>query len=351
MKNLRIGERSIGPDLPVLVVAEVGVNHDGSLERAIKLARVAADCGADAVKFQVFRAATLVHSSSAMASYQKERCADSSVAEMLGRYELSFAEMRELVTAIDEMEMLPLATPFSPGDVDVVEKLSLPAIKIASPDLVNRVLLERCMKSYKPMLVSTGAATMQEVETSVGWLDAGCAEFALLHCVSSYPAPASQAHLSWIGELSRFDVPVGYSDHTSADEPVIGALAVAAGAVLVEKHLTHDRSAPGPDHAASADPSQFEEFVRQIRLAEQVRGFGPKCVLKCEDDVRTVSRQSLVIARDVAPGTPISLEDLTIQRPGTGISASEAPRAIGRRATRPIRAGTMLQWDMLSDAA
>src|SRR5262249_21639304 len=156
-------ERTIGPDLPVLVVAEIGVNHDGSLDHAIDLARVAAHCGADAVKFQIFSAATLLHPTGAMAAYQKQRCAHCDASAMLRRYELSPAQMRELIREIDEMDMLPLATPFSRDDVDLIESLSLPAIKIASPDLVNRVLLERCVKSYKPLLISTGASTMEEV--------------------------------------------------------------------------------------------------------------------------------------------------------------------------------------------
>jgi N-acetylneuraminate synthase/N,N'-diacetyllegionaminate synthase len=349
MKSLRIGQRTVGPGLPVLIVAEIGVNHDGSIDRAIELARVAANCGADAVKFQIFRAAALMHPSSAMAVYQKRQCADNDAISMLRRFELSFDEMRELVCAIDEMEMLPLATPFSPDDVDVIEKLSLPAIKIASPDLVNRVLLDRCAKSQRPLLVSTGAATMEEVSAAVEWFRAGRAEFALLHCVSSYPTPANQAHLGWIEELKRFDVPVGFSDHTT--EPIVGALAVAAGAALVEKHLTYDRAAPGPDHAASADPDRFDQYVRQIRMAEPVRGRAGKRVLPCEQEVRNVSRQSLVLTRDVESGSVISDVDLTVQRPGTGISPAAMTQAVGRRVRRTLRAGTMLQWDMLSDAA
>jgi N-acetylneuraminate synthase/N,N'-diacetyllegionaminate synthase len=349
MKTLRIGPRAIGRDLPVLVIAEIGVNHDGSLDRAIELASVAAACGADAVKFQIFRAEALMHSTSEMAGYQRSRLPSEDALTMLRTLELSHEQMRQLVEAIDAMELLPLATPFSPADVDVIESLRLPAIKIASPDMVNRVLLERCAATYKPLLISTGAATMDEVTATVGWLDTACCDFGLLHCVSSYPAPPEQAHLAWIGELGGFDVPVGFSDHST--EITMGALAVSAGAVVIEKHLTYDCQAPGPDHAASADPDAFEEYVRQIRVAEQIRGRSGKRVLECEQDVRHVSRQSLVLLRDLNPGEEVDASDLTVQRPGRGIPAAEIQRAIGRRARTSLAAGTMLTWDMLSDAA
>jgi N-acetylneuraminate synthase/N,N'-diacetyllegionaminate synthase len=333
------------------VIAEIGVNHDGSLIRAVELVRHAARAGADAVKFQVFRAGSLIHPSARLAEYQREAVAVvDDPRELLRRYELSSADLIWLCELARRESLIPLATPFSPDDVQVVQELDLPAIKISSPDLVNLPLLERCAVLRRPMLVSTGAATMDEVDKCAQWLEASGISFALLHCVSAYPTPADQAHLRWIGELaSRFEAPTGYSDHTT--ERLSGALAVAAGACVLERHLTYDKSAAGPDHAASSDPQEFEEYIRLVRLAEQMRGSGPKRVLAIERDVRSVSRQSLVLRTDRVRGQTLSPADLTVQRPGTGIPAGEAQRVIGRRLQRDLKSGTLLQWDMLSDAA
>jgi sialic acid synthase SpsE len=232
----------------------------------------------------------------------------------------------------------------------MINAMRLPAVKIASPDLVNRPLLSRVAACGRPMLVSTGAATMHEVEQCVAWLREWGADFALLHCVSGYPTPAEHANLCWIGELAaRFDVPVGYSDHTT--EAFTGALAVAAGATIVEKHLTYDRAAKGPDHAASADPGQFERYVRLIREADLLRGKPGKRVLDCEQDVRLVSRQSLVVRRNVSAGAILGEDDLTVQRPGTGMPAAMIMQAIGRKVIRPLPAGSLLHADMLVDDA
>lgn len=338
---MNIGDKIIGPGERVLVIAEIGVNHDGSVERALELVRIAGQCGADAVKLQIFRTETLLHSSCRLAAYQ-EGCAADPV-EMLRRYELSEQGLGKIVNRIRSMGLLPLATPFSPTDVETAAKLDLPAIKIASPDIVNRVLIEEARKLQKPLLLSTGAATIEEIGQAVAWMRA---PFALLHCVSSYPTSAADAHLGWIGELAqRFEAPVGYSDHLT--DSISGALAVAAGACILERHLTYDRNAFGPDHAASSDPADFARYVHGVRVAETMRGVGSKRVLDCERDVRSVSRQSLVLCRDLPAGREIFREDLTVQRPGSGISPGLVDSVAGRRAACDLPAGTMLQWDML----
>ena len=349
MSSIKIESRLIGPGHPTLVIAEIGVNHDGSIHRATDLVRIASTCGADAVKLQIFHAVNLVHVGSDLAEYQRGKTADTNAVDLLKRYELSSTHIRQIVREIQSLHMLPLVTPFSPSDMELVASLRVPAIKIASPDLVNRPLLHAAAQLGKPLLVSTGAADMTEVETTVSWLREWNATFALLHCVSAYPTPAAQANLCWIAELAaKFDVPVGYSDHTT--ETVCGALAVASGAVIVERHLTYDRAARGPDHASSSDPTQFQRYVKHIREADMFRGVGPKRVLDIEQDVRKVSRQSLVAKRTLEVGDLLREEDVTVQRPGTGLPASEITRAIGRRLTKPVPAGTLMQWDML-DAA
>lgn len=347
MTPFTIFSRPISPASPTLVIAEIGVNHDGRLDRALELVEAAHAARADAVKLQIFRARTLMHDSSAFATYQIERVADTTPAEMLARYELSAEEVEEVVEAIRDRNMLPIATPFSIDDVKLIEQLRLPAIKIASPDLVNRPLLHHAAQLCKPLLISTGASTMLEIETTVSWLREWRTPFALLHCISAYPTPSADAHLCWITELAaRYDVPVGYSDH--ATDLVAGALAVAAGACVIEKHLTYDRAAPGPDHSASADPEQFRQYVQSIRQAERLRGAPGRRVLPIENDVRRVSRQSLVLKRTLNPGDTLREEDLQIQRPGTGIPAAQISKVIGRQPRQPLAAGTLLQWEMLA---
>jgi N-acetylneuraminate synthase/N,N'-diacetyllegionaminate synthase len=347
--TMQIANRTIGHCHPVMIVAEIGVNHDGSLLRALQLVEAAATAGADAVKLQVFRAQTLMHGSCKLAAYQEQRVADNDAAAMLRRYELDDRELADVVKEIRRLNMIPVATPFSPEDVARVERLDIDAIKIASPDVVNEVLLERAAEAGRPLLVSTGAATIDEVESAVWLLRRHDALFALIHCISSYPTPGDQAQLGWIGELSVFDVPVGYSDHTT--EMLAGGMSVTAGAAVIEKHLTYDRSSAGPDHATSFDPIDFASYVRYVRVAEQMRGNATKRVLDIEQDVRRVSRQSLVLRRDLNAGEKISVDDLTVQRPGTGIPAASVSIAIGQRVRQPLRAGTLLQWDMLCDAA
>ena len=346
--RVEVAHRSIGEGQGVLIVAEIGVNHDGSVRRAIQLVDEAADAGADAVKLQLFSAHELMHPSGRLAAYQKRTCADSDPEKMLRRFELSEAAVRRIVTAIRDRGLIPLATPFSTSDVESIKRLDLPAVKIASPDLVNYPLLREAASLGKPLLVSTGAATHDEIARTVDWLRRWRASFALLHCVSSYPASADDANLCWIGELAeRFGVPVGYSDHTT--ELSAGALAVAAGATIVEKHLTWNRKADGPDHAASSDPAQFARYARLIRMAERLRGQNGKHVLPVEMDVRDISRQSLVLKRALRAGEMIREEDLTAQRPGSGISAGLLLEVVGRRANRDLLAGIMLYGDMLAE--
>jgi sialic acid synthase SpsE len=345
-KTIHIGDRAIGPGRPAFVIAELGVNHDGDIHKALELVRIAAACGADAIKLQVFRATSLMHPSAGFAQYQRDRVPDADPIDMLRRYELSREDIRQIVRAAHEQKLIPLATPFSPGDVDVLAALRLPAVKIASPDLVNGLLLAEAVQLGKPLLLSTGAATMDEVRRTVGWMNDWSAPFALMHCVSSYPVAQGDSQLGWITELDRaFDCPVGYSDHTTHTQA--GALAVMAGATILEKHLTYNREARGPDHSASADPAQFERYIKHVREAEQLRGSAGKRVLDCERDVRNVSRQSLVFRRTLAAGDRILPTDLTTQRPGTGVSAARWRDVIGRRVTHAVAAGSMLHLEMV----
>lgn len=199
-----------------MVIAELGVNHDGEVQKAIELVHAASHAGADVVKLQVFKADRLMHPSSVMAEYQKRSLLEDSPIDMLRRYELEAEELGQIVGEIRKLGMQPLATPFSPEDVDVIESLELGAIKIASPDIVNWPLLRRAAQYGRPLLLSTGAANVNEISSSIAWLRGWNAQFALLHCISSYPTPAENVNLSWIAELAaRFGTAVGFSDHTT----------------------------------------------------------------------------------------------------------------------------------------
>ena len=351
MKTLKISQDSIGDGRAAYVIAEIGVNHDGSAARAIELVRHAARAGANAIKLQLFAADRLVHRSARAAAYQTANCGATEQIELLRRYELSVDDVERIIDSARACGLTTIATPFSVEDVDTIERLGLPAIKIASPDLVNKPLLERVAASGVPLLVSTGAATTDEIAMAVGWLRGWRASFALLHCVSSYPTPIDAARLGWIDGLRRtFEVPVGYSDHTT--EPLAGAFAVAAGACVIEKHLTWNRFAEGPDHRASADPHQFAAYVGTIRAASRMRGVGvAREVLPIEQDVRRLSRQSLVVAEAIAAGQAIDRARLRVQRPGTGILARDIDDVTGRVARRSLAVGTILEWEMLADAA
>jgi sialic acid synthase SpsE len=252
---------------------------------------------------------------------------------MLRRLELTLDEMAQVVDRAHARGIHAIVTVFSTELVEPAETLAWDAYKTASPDIVNRPLLERLAATGKPMIVSTGASTLDEVVRAAGWLKPARHRLALLQCVSSYPAP--EPELGGISAIRNATaLPVGYSDHTERVET--GADAVRAGAALLERHLTHDRNAPGPDHAASLEPADFAEYARAARATDRKAAPGSKRVLDCEQDVRTVSRQSVVSVGPIAAGTTITRENLTIKRPGTGILAYRLDEVVGRVAARDI---------------
>lgn len=321
------------------VVAEIGVNHDGRVERGLELVRAAAKAGADAIKLQLFDPDRLLSRQALLAGYQAGQAVDAKA--LLRGLALKPEAMARLGDEARSLGLRFIVTPFSPGDVAALAELGVDAVKIASPDAVNTPLLEAAMSLGKPMLVSTGTCELHELEHVAGLLakhkPGGC----LLQCVSSYPTPIEDAALGGIMAIrERFGLPVGYSDHTQVVET--GAMAVMAGAVLIEKHLTYDRHAEGPDHSASADPAQFIEYVKLIRRAEAMLGPVAKHISAVEKDVHKVSRQSVCAVRDLPAGHRLAAEDLTVKRPGTGIPAGELNNLIGQILTRPVRADNLL---------
>ena len=333
---MNIAGREIGPRHRPYVIAEIGVNHNGDPGRSVMLTERAAEAGADAVKLQLFETGRLMSKAARLAAYQKN-AGETDPFAMLRRLELTIDQMEPTVRRAHELGIHAIVTVFSVELVEVAERLPWDAYKSASPDIVNRPLLDAMAWTGKPLIVSTGASTLDEVTRAAGWLSGMRDRLAMLHCVSSYPAP--EAALDGIGVLARATgLPVGYSDHTPSD--ATGAEAVRAGACILEKHFTYDSSAAGPDHAASLEP---DAFARYADLAHEERPGSPttdgeKSVLGVERDVRSVSRQSLVTARALRTGHVIERADLTIKRPGTGIEPWRLDEVVGRTLTRDIEA-------------
>jgi len=326
------------------VIAEVGVNHDGSVDHGLSLIESAAEAGADAVKLQMFSPDRLLSKGAGLATYQRDAAGDAR--SLLKGLTLGSKAMMQLGDRARALGLKLIVTPFSPGEIETLSDLGVDTVKIASPDAVNTPLLEAVAGLNKPILVSTGTCELGELEPAASLLKNHTPGGALLQCVSSYPTPTEAAALNGIAVLSeRFGLPVGYSDHTQA--VVTGALAAAAGAVLLEKHITYDRQAQGPDHAASADPAQFAEYVRRVRQAETMLGPRSKSLQEVECDVRKVSRQSVAITGDRPAGHTLSRADLTVMRPGTGIPAKDLKSLVGHTLARPVPANTLLSYDDL----
>jgi N-acetylneuraminate synthase len=347
MGRFAIGQRTIGKGHAAYIVAEAGVNHDGSIDAALALVDAAAGAGADAVKFQIFRTELVVSVGAPKAAYQLQRDPAGSQFEMVRGLELGPDAFRTIVDHCAERSIRFLATPFDEESADVLEDLDVDAFKIGSGDLTNHPLLAYIAEKGRPMIVSTGMSTMEEVEAAVAVIaSAGDPPFALLHAVSNYPAAAPDVNLSAMSALrERFGVPVGYSDHTMGI--VVALAAVALGASVIEKHITLDRTRQGPDHAASIEPAELEQLVQGVRVVESALGTGEKSPAASESPMRLVARRSLALARSKLAGEEISVRDLVSLRPGDGISPSEAAAVMGRRLVRDLPAGSFLAWEDL----
>jgi N,N'-diacetyllegionaminate synthase len=343
VRPVPIGKRRVG-DGPVFVIAEAGVNHNGDPVMAARLIDAAAAAGADAVKFQTFDPAALASPGAPTAAYQR-RAGQSGVdqREMLARLALPAEAWAGLQRRAHERGIEFLSTPFDDGAADLLDGLGVPAFKVGSGELTNLPFIARLAARGRPLLLSTGMADMVEVAAAVDTVRAnGDPPLALFHCVSSYPADPADANLRAIETLRRaFGVPTGWSDHTPGIEVAVAA--VAAGATLIEKHLTLDRRLPGPDHAASLEPDEFEALVRSVRAIEAAMGSGDKVPVAAERDVARVARRSLHWRRSLPAGHVVGDDDVDILRPGTGLAPALAGSLVGRRTGRKVAAGSMVK--------
>lgn len=345
MREISIAGRRIGPQQPPYVVAEVSANHGGHLERALQIVAAAAECGADAVKFQAYTPDTLTIDSPAPpfrleGTIWKGR----TLHELYREAHTPWSWLPELREAARSRGLAWFASVFDAGSVDFLERLGTPAFKIASFELVDLPLLKRAARTGKPIILSTGMATLEEVDEAVRAVGAaGPSALALLHCASAYPAPAAEMNLRGLVRLAeRFRLPVGLSDHTL--EAAVPPAAVALGASIVEKHLTLRRADGGPDAAFSLEPDEFRAMVHGVRTAWQALGhaeIGPRA---SEIAARRL-RRSLFVVADVKSGQTFSAENVRSIRPGGGLHPRYLPYVLGRRARRDIAHGTPLVWE------
>lgn len=323
--------------LAVYVIAEAGVNHNGSLDTAMKLVDAAAASGADAVKFQTFRAEEAVSADAPKARYQQVTTGSAeSQLDMVKRLELDADAHRVLVSHCEDSGIEFLSSPFDLASIDLLVTLGVRLIKVPSGEITNLPYLRRLGALGRSLFLSTGMSSMEEVSSALEVLsEAGLdrEQITLLHCTSEYPAPYEDVNLRAMEAMrAEFGLPVGYSDHTRGVEVAIAA--VALGACVIEKHLTLDRTMSGPDHAASVEPDEFSSMVEAIRHIETALGDGVKRVTEGERDTLAVARKSIVAAADISAGDVFSDRNLTTKRPGSGLSPMMWDSLIGRIARR-----------------
>jgi N-acetylneuraminate synthase len=345
---IQIGNRTIGPGFPCFIIAEAGVNHNGDISHAKSLIDIAAEAGADAVKFQTFIAEEVVTQNAPKARYQVEATgASDSQQDLIRNLQLSYEEFVELSLYSQEKQILFLSTAFDIESLEFLVNLGVKALKIPSGEITNFPFLTKAARYQIPVILSTGMSSLGEVESAVHVIRKnGDPGLILLHCVSAYPADPSSCNLKAMKTMEiSFNVPVGFSDHTQGIE--IALAAVALGAPVIEKHFTLDRSLPGPDHAASLEPVEFGSLVKGIRNVESALGNGIKRQMLCEQNTAEVARRSIVAARDLLSGSLLKETDIAIKRPGTGLPSSMLPYILGKTLRMPILKDTLLTWDMV----
>jgi N,N'-diacetyllegionaminate synthase len=346
MRSVKIGNRTVGDGEAVFVIAEAGVNHNGSLEMAKKLVDAAKEAGADAVKFQAYKTEHLVTKEAQKAEYQKKVGQSNSQYDLLKKLELGESEIRELFHYSQKRGIIFLASAFDLESVELLDQIGVSAFKVASGEITNFPLLECIAEKRKPVIISTGMSSLSEIEEAVSVFTAkGCNDIILLHCVTSYPAKFENLNLRKIEFLrEHFDFPIGFSDHTVGT--VIPVSAVSLGAVLIEKHLTLDKCLDGPDHSASLEPSEFRQMVNDIRVTEKALVDSSERSVE-EEKIKKLVRKSIVAKVLIKKGTMIFEGLLDFKRPGTGISPKFLLKVVGKYAKSDIAPDEQVTLDKL----
>jgi pseudaminic acid synthase len=346
--EIKIGERAIGEGHPAYVIAEMSANHHQDFDKAVRIVEAAKNAGADAVKLQTYTPDTITLRS----NKEQFRIAGGTLWDGRNLYELygeaytPWEWQPRLKKAANDLGLDLFSSPFDESAVDFLEKMNVPAYKLASLELVDIPLIERMARTGKPLIMSTGMATIEEIEEAVRTARrAGASQVALLKCTSAYPAPAEEMNLRTIPELMRrFNVPVGLSDHTMGVTAPVAA--VALGACIIEKHLSLSRSDPGPDSAFSLEPQEFKAMVDAVRVTEKALGEIHFGVSAKEASVQTF-RRSLFVVQDVKRGERFTKQNVRSIRPGHGLHTRHLAEILGQSATRDIERGTPLSWDLV----
>jgi len=344
MEKLNIAGRLVGPNEPPYIVAEIGSNHNGDMELCRKLIDSACKCGADAVKFQSWSKSSLISKAefARNTKYGTDREKLPSLEDEVERYQFTRDQHFEIASYCRERSVTFFSSCFSPNEVDLLESLDVPAYKVASMDVNHLPLLEYISGTGKPVILSTGLATLGEIERALGILRAGGA-VALLHCVSIYPSPPDQVNLKNILTLqSAFDVPVGYSDHSLG--AAIPLASVSLGACIIEKHFTLDKGLEGWDHAISADPAEMAYLVHESRNVFAALGSSVRTVNESQMEKRKVFRRRLVARRNFQSGEVLSASDFDFKRPGNGIRPDELEYVVGRPIARDVAFEEEVEW-------
>lgn len=348
MKHLQIGANRIGPGEPVYIIAEISANHQQNYAHAAELVRAAAHAGANAVKLQTYTADTITLASRRPEFLLGEETlwAGRSLHELYQEASMPWEWQPKLKAVAEELGVDCFSSPFDATAVDFLGAMDVPAWKVASFELVDVPLIRKIASTGKPMILSTGMASLEEIEEALGAARAaGCDEIALLKCTSSYPARFDEMHLRSIPELEeRFGVPVGLSDHSPGH--VVPVAAVALGAVIVEKHIKLNADDAGPDAKFSLDAAEFGEMVAAIRSAESALGSREWKLLESEDWGRRY-RRSLFACREIEPGEPFTAENVRSVRPANGLPPKYYEQVLASRAACRIESGTPLQWSMV----
>lgn len=321
--------------MSVFIIAEAGVNHNGSLEIAKQLVDAAKEAGVDCVKFQTYISKNIVSKNAVKAEYQKQQSeVEESQHDMLKKLELSFDEFIELKDYCELKGITFLSTAFDFDSINFLKSLNMETWKIPSGDITNLPYLIKIAKLNKPIILSTGMSTMNDIENAIRALkENGTGELTVLHCTSEYPTPYKDVNLlAMLTIQNQFNVQIGYSDHTQGIEVPIAA--VALGATVIEKHFTLDRNMEGPDHKASLEPDELKKMVESIRHIESAKGDGKKAPAQSEKKNMAVARKSIVANKDIKAGEVFTEENLTVKRPGDGINPMRWFDIIGKKAVR-----------------
>ena len=338
------------------IIAEAGVNHNGKLSEALKLVDIAAGAGADYIKFQTFNSDELATTSSPTASYQQKNNNYKNQLDMLKSLELKEEDYPKIYSYCDKKNIEFLSTPFDINSASNLINLGMKLIKIPSGEITNKPFIESLVKLDKPMILSTGMATLEEVKLTVNWIKETRKRYqiknpiqemlTILHCTSSYPAPKNELNLRAMQTLSKeFNLPVGYSDHSLGIE--VPTIAVSMGATIIEKHFTLNKEQPGPDHKASLSPLELNKMIKKIRDCEAIMGSPIKQPSNVEEEVKEVARRSVCSTKSIQKGDLISQEIIALKRPGNGIQPKDINLIIGRKLNKNIEKGQTIKWEDL----